>query len=205
MRTPVISSIINVVPDKSIADDKELSALIKAIDANDISLKGQGYDVTQKDYDRVKETRSIVRQGGGGQAVIPDYASAKDVAIDLLRFMATDICQEECYIKECYGLTSAMEYSMEKYTQLSNYVQDIHLSKQAILQSSTLPMKALPSTTSFPYGIKSFYSIDLDLDRLEVLISAGQRTAQKIYQDEIDYWANSKSKWDQMISGNNNW
>ena len=91
IKVPVISSIINVVPDKSIADDTELSAVIKAIDAGNTSLTGEGYSVTQSDYDRVKTARNTyINPNTNHQAYIPVYSTKKTIAKDFIQFMASD-------------------------------------------------------------------------------------------------------------------
>lgn len=90
-RVPVISSIINVLPDKSVADDAELSALITAIDAGSTALTGTGYEVTQNDFDRVRNARFTVAQNSTSHtAAITSCCKNIDAAKDFLRFMATD-------------------------------------------------------------------------------------------------------------------
>lgn len=92
MKTPVISSIIDVLPDKSVSNDAELSALITAIDSvsdgeAEISLKGKGYDVTQTDWDRVAAARRYMFHNGVDHSVILNkYSTAKEASKDFLRF-----------------------------------------------------------------------------------------------------------------------
>lgn len=201
MRTPIISSIIETLPENSVADDMELRALVKAIDAGNTALEGTGYSVEQADYDRVKAARCIV-VNSGGTAIIPSYASAKGVAIDLLRFMATDVAQE-AMIKSSYGLTLPFKYNMNDNPALNSYIADTHKSKLEIFASTTLPMVALPSSSQFPYDITEFYHYDMEVTTLEALFSAGKKTAVGIYNEEIDYWKTMGTKWQQMISGGN--
>ena len=199
MRTPIISSIINVLPDKSVADDAELALVVKAIDSGNTSLKGEGYEVTQADYDRIKEARSIVT-AVSGTAVIPDYASAKDIAIDFLRFMATDMCRD-IYLQNCYGMTPAFNYtsSMDE-----GKISDTHKSRLEIMTSKNLPIVVMPSKTQFPYGIEEFYKYDMYTTTLEALFSSGKKTAQTIFEDEINYWKTAQTQWQQMISSGGN-
>ncbi len=197
MKTPVLSSIIENVPDKSIANDAELSALIKAIDAGNSALKGEGYEVTQKDYDKVKQARGITSVGGM-VAVIPEYASAKEAAVDFLRFLATDICQEKCYVSKCYGLTSPYKCSQEIMDRNADKVVDIYQSSFAMLNDANVPSISVPTDNTFPYGIKTFHAFDPN-STLEGVFSAGQASAQKIYQAEIDYWAKNQAIWTEMM------
>ena len=87
MKIPVISSIIDVLPDKSVEDDEELSALIEAIDAGETATKGSGYEVTQKDFDRVKEARSLGYYNANEHiAVINKYSNSPNAAKKFLEF-----------------------------------------------------------------------------------------------------------------------
>ena len=91
MKTPVLSAIIEVLPGKSVSDDAELRALIAAIDDKNTSLSGSGYEVTQEDYDYVKECRTYYPNlNGHHQFLIPVNAKHKDVAEDFLQFCASD-------------------------------------------------------------------------------------------------------------------
>ena len=102
MKNPVISSIVDKCPsikgegededeDKGKAADKELSALIKAIDAGSTALSGNGYEVSQADYDRVKKARNLMYNNGAEQYVfIPKYSVAQEGAKEFLRYFYSD-------------------------------------------------------------------------------------------------------------------
>ena len=96
MKTPVISSIIDVLPDKSVSNDAELSALIAAIDAAEDgtaqpALKGAGYDVTQADWNRVAEARKLGFDNGVDHAVILNkYSNSKNAAKEFLKYYFSD-------------------------------------------------------------------------------------------------------------------
>ena len=91
MKNPVISSIINVLPDRSVEDDDELIALVKAIDKGETALSGDGYDVKQVDYDRVKKARNLMYNNGAEQYVfIPKYSVAQEGAKEFLRYFYSD-------------------------------------------------------------------------------------------------------------------
>lgn len=95
MKAPVISSIIKVLPDKSVADDIELSALIDAIDAAEDGqpvLQGDGYEVTLNDWNRVYEARNYVYHNSAEHMVILNkYSTAKEASKEFLRFYFSDI------------------------------------------------------------------------------------------------------------------
>lgn len=89
MRVPIISSIIEKCP--SIENDAELSSLIKAIDSGKTELSGDGYDVVQSDFDRVREARGFYYAGGeAATGVIPIKAMNKELAKRFLAYMYSD-------------------------------------------------------------------------------------------------------------------
>ena len=91
MKTPVLSAVIEVLPGKSVADDAELRALIAAIDEKNTALSGTGYEVTQEDYDYVKECRTYYPNlNGHHQFLIPVNAKHKEAAEDFLLYCASD-------------------------------------------------------------------------------------------------------------------
>ena len=93
MKVPVLSSIIDVLPDQSVEDDNELAALINAIDEGDTKLRSDNhtYEVTQADYDRVKEARSVMFNNGAESfAFIPKYSTAIDGAKEFLKYFYSD-------------------------------------------------------------------------------------------------------------------
>lgn len=196
MRIPIISSIIDNLPNKSVSNDMELRALIKAIDIGNTDLVGEGYDVEQADYNKVKEARCIVPLNSE-RAVIPEYASAKQVAIDFCRFVMTDVANE-AVIKAAYGLSQPIVFDyMDDF--ITSYASDTHQSRYEIYYNTHLPMIGVPLSASFPYGIEQFNHYTMWSTTLEALFSSSKKTAQDIYQDEIDYWKGSATKWQQMI------
>jgi len=87
--TPVMSSVINQCA--TIDTDAELSALIDAIDAKSTALSGEGYDVSQADYDRIAEARNIIfSQASNHIAFSPVYANAKTLIKNFMLFIASD-------------------------------------------------------------------------------------------------------------------
>ena len=108
MKPPILSDLIDILPDGSVADDAELSALIDAIDAGSTALQGDGYEVTQPDFDRVKEARSMIYSATYNYPVcIPNYISdtQKQLAKDFLVFYFSDATQK--LIAEYNGGTAA--------------------------------------------------------------------------------------------------
>ncbi len=117
MRVPVISKL----GEKLGITDAELSEIVAYVDAIGAGetpemptfTSSKNY-TAEKVIKAVKEARSVVYSiGASHQAIIPNYAVAKDLAVDFLRFMATDIALE-VYTKETYGSTLPFAYNVPK-------------------------------------------------------------------------------------------
>lgn len=100
MKTPVISAIRDVLPDKSVKDDAELSALVTYIDkvsSGEVAaptgdtVSGTGFEVTMADYERVYTARNQMMGNQDRHGVILNkYSTAKDAAKEFLRFVFSD-------------------------------------------------------------------------------------------------------------------
>ena len=123
-KAPIISSIIEKCP--SIENDAELSALVKAIDNGSVSLSGTGYDVTQDDFNRIKEARSFVYAGSeGSRFVITKKATNPELAKLFLKFYysnysikAFNAAKAGCYIP--------LKVSTVDTTGMNNYLKDAY-------------------------------------------------------------------------------
>lgn len=197
MKTPVVSSIIEVVPDGSIADDAELSALIKAIDAHQPALSGTGYEVTQDDYNYVLEARSVTYSiGAGHHAAIPSYASAKEVAVDFIRFMATDVAQDT-YIKATDGASLPFNYDLKtKNPELFNEIDPLHKERLDYFADTYIKPDTLKSRYSFPlikYGGVDTFRLPNGYDFfVQMGKQSNPKTAQQYYDETISYWTDEK-------------
>lgn len=138
IKTPIVSSIVDVLPDKSVSNDAELSALVSAIDAKNTALSGEGYEVTQADYDYVAWARGYVTTSSNvSGAYIPAYAKNVENAKQFLLYLAKD-SSLETYYKETMGSTMPFmhDYSNSSY-EASHFIK----SEQKILENSTaMPM-----------------------------------------------------------------
>ena len=116
MRTPIISKL----GEKLGITDPELSAVVSYVDdvgageAPEIPsfTSSKGYS-TEAVIDAVTEARMIVNTiGSAHSAVIPKYAVAKDLAIDFLRFMATDIALD-VFAEKTDGATLPYDHTVD--------------------------------------------------------------------------------------------
>lgn len=187
MRTPVISSIIDHTP--SIPDDATLSAVVNAIDKGETSYGS----VDPEDFAIVKAAREVVYSiGPGHNAFIPSYAAGKEVAIDFLRFMATDKAQE-IYIRSTNGASLPFKYDLKAknealYNEISPMQQD------RIDYFAEMEVNVLPSQASFPlvrYGGLSLMASGNPIEAFTEAHSKEQYSsvAEMAHQREYKYWS----------------
>lgn len=197
MRTPVLSSIIEKLP--TVNDDETLHKVIEAVDNGETSYEG----VSAADFKAVKEARTIIESiGPNHNAVIPEYASAKELAKDFLRFMATDIANE-AYAKATDGAAMPFKYSLaEKSPETFGKASDLQKSRIAYYNDAHVKAQVLPS----PYAF-SLYTYGKLLPRttysgsLEFAFYNKTHTAQGIYDGDIKYWTdNSNRNWNTAVA-----
>ena len=206
MKTPIVSSIIDKLD--SIDTDEVLSAVVDAIDngvvfselsnyTTDKASKTDLEKVTEEDYDAVYAARCIVYTNGPRHnAVVPKDASGKEVAMDFLRYLATDKANE-IYMEKTNGASLPFKYDLREknadlYSKISTLQQD------RISYFSDFDIDVLPDEDSFPlvrYGnLTSFYTckpIDTLLNGKEgENYGSYSSLAEKIYTDEYLYWEN---------------
>jgi hypothetical protein len=164
--------------------------------------------VSAADYAAVKEARGIVYSVGSlHNAIIPDYAAGKEVAVDFLRYLATDKANE-LYIAATLGASLPFKYDCQAknpalFASLSAFQQD----RIAYFNDPALPIIDLPSLTSFPLvrfgglaAFSAFGSVPVEFT------SGGNKgsyssAAERIFRTEIQYWTeNNNSRWKAALS-----
>lgn len=111
MKTPVISSLADRLV--TVDSDVELSALVTAIDAcakvTDVTLSGEGYEVSEADRNRVWEARnSAFSTLSDDTFIIPNYAKAKEGAKKFIEFYCSD--EGMTIYTKATGMTTALNY-----------------------------------------------------------------------------------------------
>ena len=183
-RVPVISEIINVLPDQSVANDAELSALITAIDAGSTSLSGSGYEVTQNDFDRVREARSYVDHvSDGHQAGIVKTCQSVELAKDFLRFLASDAASSLA-MDELDGLTLAYGYTPaeDQTAECSYFIQSVYDTIEGC-------------TWVNHHGTDKLNGLNLaaDINGLASVFLIGEKDGKTVYKEDIQkYQAQGK-------------
>lgn len=198
MRTPVVSSIIEKT---SIKNDAELAALIREIDA------GKAYSqltvsVSEKDYKTVKAARNIADFGGGLlNAAIPSYATASELAMDFLRFMATDRANE-IYVSTTKGGSMGFIYDLEKNSpDAYEDITDMQKDKYALLNHKDV--KFLPNGEAFPLCYKGGLLANkaIEYNSYEAVFGRtddARKSAKELYEYDIEYYTDTR--WNLLVS-----
>ena len=184
MRTPIISKVIELC--ETIENDAELSSLVKAIDNGSTALTGEGYEVSQDDFDKILEARGIVGTVGPAPAIVPSYADAKDVAIDFLRFMATDegIAQ---YAKGTNGSTIDFKCDLSKsHPDVYNNLSKFHKDRLEYLNAENLEINVLRKGSTYPLGTYGGVTV-IAAEKWHNELMGG-RTAQALFDETLAKW-----------------
>ncbi len=196
MRIPVISQIVEKMDlysgDKE-ADDDKLSAIVEQIDLDKSysEAKATLTWLTEKDYNKVYEARFITARLGGHSAYVPAYATAKELAKDFLRYLATDDAIE-IFMETTNGCATPYEFDTSK---LGFELPAMHKSK---LENVKTGYRMSPAS-SFPLqyygGLRDFTKLNLVLEQAFTSTNESDRwTAQEIYEADITYF-NNPSNW----------
>ena len=205
MRLPIISE-LGV---KLGITDAQLSATVDYVDG--VTTTKPTYDLTDgytsTDYTEeeviaaVKEARSFVQSiGPNHTAIIPEYATGKEVAVDFLRFMATDIAQET-YIQSTGGASLPFNYNLkEKNVQLYNSLGALQKERHDYFYNGKFEIYTLPSENSFPLasvssGLRPF----VNTNYYEVFTKQGnKKTPADFMTETINAWADD-AKWNRLL------
>ena len=193
MRMPIVSE-LGV---KLGITDAELSAIVDYVDGTTATAPSftstKGF-TNEEVVNAVKEARTIVHSlGPNHQAGIPVYAKGKEVAIDFLRFMATDIAQES-YIKSTGGASLPFKYKLkEKNIELYNSLGTMQQTRHDYFSSSSYEVYTLPSNRAFPLfqygGLKAFTREDYFTD---FFAGSEEWTAQNYFNKTKEAWTDVK-------------
>lgn len=190
-RVPVLSAIIEKCPDGSIADDAELSALITAIDAGSTSLSGEGYEVTQNDFDKIYEARfKVAHVSSAHQAGIVSTCQSVDLAKDFLLFMASNQASS-VVMNELGGLTLSYGFmpTAEKLSNYSSFIQSVYAVADGATYLNSHGTDGI-SGLHMTYNPNGYWGI---------LIS-GEKTGLQIYNEDI---AQYTSEWAYLLAATN--
>lgn len=195
LKTPVISSIVDQC--SSITNDAELAAVVQYVDEDksyaDASVgynTAFGKTLAEADYNRINEARRVMYRLEGHEAYVPSYSSAKGLAIDFLRFMATDISISQ-FMESTGGCVTSFKFDAENSAGWDSFtpLQKAHVK---YFESGV----QMPTFTSFKlhyYGSLAPLTQTPQLDLAFVNDSASARkTPEKIIEDDYKKFNNSE-------------
>ena len=193
MRMPIISALGT----KLGITDAELSAIVDYVDGTITteptftSTKGVSKEEV---ISAVREARTVVHSiGPNHQSGIPHYAQGKEVAVDFLRFMATDVALES-YIKSTGGASLPFKYNLkEKNLELYNSLGTMQQTRHDYFSTDKYEVYTLPSNRAFPLyqygGLKAFTREEYFND---FFAENKTWTAQKYYDTTKESWTDEK-------------
>ena len=199
MKMPIVSKL----GEKLGITDAELSAIVDYVDgttATEPTFASTKSYTNAEVIAAVKEARTIVHSlGPNHQSGIPHYAKGKEVAIDFLRFMATDVAQES-YIKSTGGASLPFKYKLkEKNMELYNALGTMQQTRHDYFGSEQYEVYTLPSNRAFPLfqygGVKAFTREEYFTD---FFAENKEWTAQKYFDKTKTDW--SDVKWQNALS-----
>ena len=206
MRTPVISAIVNKTPSvvatataQGKTNDQILSMIISEIDNGATSSAIQG--VTQADFDIIRAARGAIYSGGvSSQTVVPAYATAKNLALDFLRYFASDRANE-IYTVKTMGGRLGFKYDLKtanpaKYNEVKtdpNFKVQLDVSNYLAESHSWI----LPLESNFRFVRYGGFSSMSGFGNIEVqFMNNSELTAEDMINKLYDYWtANNNARW----------
>lgn len=194
-RIPVISAIRDKCT--TIADDAELSALIKAIDAGSAALTGEGYDVNQADFDRVEEARNFCYLGSeGSNACIVDSEEVNSGLAKLfLKYMYSDQGIRDFVYSQCGavlpidGIDYAQMIESGTGVSLNDFYTDVYdmlsLPKFCNKQMAAIKMSCVDESAQC---FERQFGSQNAKDRTRATVSFEARKTKYTANDGTEYW-----------------
>ncbi len=189
LKTPVISAIVEQCT--SVTNDAELASVVQCVDeeksfAEAFAAYNAAYSKTlaEADYNRINEARRVMYRLEGHEAYVPSYSSAKGLAIDFLRFMATDVSISQ-FMKSTGGCVTSFKFDAKNSEGWDSFttLQKTHVK---YFESGV----QMPTFTSFKlhyYGSLMPLTQTPQLDFAFINESASARkTAEKIIEDDYN-------------------
>lgn len=186
MRTPIVSAL----GEKLGISDEVLANIVDYVDG----VVEEKPAVSDQIIEKVRAARGIVNASGPYHtSVVPSYAVDKELAMDFLRFMATDVAQEQ-YIKSTNGASLPFTYNV-KVKSPETYAGLSAMQKERLdyFNSDRVSISVLPNEEAFPLvrfgGLRAFSVANFTT----VFSYEGCKwTAQSIYDKTISYWNEAK-------------
>lgn len=187
LKNPVISSIINKCD--SVTTDARLSATVKCVDEGKSyaeakeSLK-DSFELSSADYKRIEYARNVVVNIGGHEAYVPSYATAKEIAKDFLRFLATDKAIE-IFMDTLKGCRTAFDYDIEsKNPELYNRFSKVQKDLAEIAETQNVLADKRNYKLVSKGGMKALLGTSFESQMLVSTSNGAHKTPDKIFREE---------------------
>ena len=174
-------------------DKNEVEALYTA--------KGKSIDRLDADIEHIREARHLMAPVEGHEAFIPSYATAKDIAKDFLRFMATDKAIR-IFAESTKGCSTAFSYDViAQNPDLYDTFTDIQKQRLSMVQNGGISMPVKAS-----YRLAMLGGFDMSRypsGSIEVNFSpeSGRKTAEEMVNYDINYYTqNNNAQWNSMLT-----
>lgn len=211
MKTPIISSIVekmdlythgktkytDLTVEERAAYDAKLQEIIVAVDNGTTnSLEG----VSAADIQKISDARKAIIGVSSHDAMIPSYATAKGVAKDFLRFLATDIACES-FMRATNGASTAFNYDVKvKNPALYNSFSNLQKERAEMALRGTTSTASYHSKLAYWGGLSTFATTEM-LESAFVSQNADDRkSATDIFQGDIRYYTeNGEENWSNLL------
>lgn len=199
MKAPVISSIRNQCD--SIENDAELSKLVAAIDSGSTSLNGEGYNVSQEDFDRVYEARQLLYYAGEAHnAFIPTTGHNPELAKEFLKFMYSDE-GVNAYLNSCCGAVLPIEnFDYKDNTVIQeNYTNMQKQSLEQLYNSNLFTINTNTAVINYGHVKVACKNANLEFN-LSAVNENDRMSAQEMYDQTFNYYnADDQLNWKNLL------
>lgn len=196
MKLPVISSITDKTP--TITDDAMLRQVISDIDAGLTAPSNTA--VSAEDFATVRAARGVfsTRDSINNHVVIPNYSDAQGVAVDFLRYMATDTACA-IYAENTYGGTTGFDFSieedapelhqklMQEYGKTYAVLNDVAKMLDVDYAQGVFASSPLSKYGSFTAWLSKHNNLEV------VFMSDPNITAEQIIAEHDNYWLDNNA------------
>ena len=216
MQTPIISAINETLSyynetvswselskQKQNEYDVVLATIIDYVDGNltEKPTTVNGYVIEDSDISKIGEARRCMVGVDPHDAFIPEYATAKELAKDFLRFMATDIACES-FMESTNGASTTFKYDVKtKNPTLYEGFSSLQKERADMAINGLTSTSMTTSRLVYWGGLTSFVQTSLLETYFTSQNAADRKTANEIYQYEIDYFTkNNNEKWNELLT-----
>ena len=202
LQAPVVSAIVNEC--EQVKTDAQLSFVVKCVDeGKDYDSEGHGA-LTEKDFNRIYEARKIVDKLSGHCSYVPSYAEGKYVAMDFLRFLATDKGNEIVMNKTNGMLTPYVGAGANNYkvsaSALSVYAPMLQDRISQVQSSAVILPDMYAFKTYYQGGLYPWTKYISPSIALLASSATDKASAQDIWQADINYYtANNNAMYTSMM------